>query len=47
MIYRDKDEYEGKEAGLPEDAIHELLDGDEDDEEKADVPEEEEEKEWE
>jgi hypothetical protein len=36
MIYRDKEEYEDKEAGLPEEAISELLDGDEDEEEKID-----------
>ncbi|KKW08149.1 MAG: hypothetical protein UY44_C0017G0007 [Candidatus Kaiserbacteria bacterium GW2011_GWA2_49_19] len=46
MIYRDRDEYEEKEAGVQEDAVSELLDADEDDEEKVEVPEEEEEK-WE
>lgn len=46
MIYIDKDEYEEKGSGLPDEAISELLDGDEDEEEKVDVPEEEEEK-WE
>ena len=48
MIYRDKDEYEEKEAGLPEEAVHELLDGDEDEDEKVDVPPEpEEDEKWE
>lgn len=43
MIYRDK---EDDDAAVPEEAVSELLDGDED-EEKVDVPEEETEKEWE
>jgi len=43
MIYRDK---EDDDAVLPAEAVSELLDGDEDEEEKVDVPEEEEEK-WE
>jgi len=47
MIYRDRDEYEEKEAGSPEEAVGELLDGDDDQEEKADIPEEEVEREWE
>jgi hypothetical protein len=47
MIYRDRDEYEEKETGLPEEAIGEMLDVEDEDEEKVDVPEEEAEKEWE
>jgi hypothetical protein len=46
MVYRDKDEYEEKEAGLHEEAVRELLEEDDDDGEKMDIPEEEE-KEWE
>jgi len=44
MIYRDK---EDDDAVLPEEAVSELLDGDEDENEKVDPPEEETEKEWE
>jgi hypothetical protein len=29
MVYRDKDEYEEKEAGLPEEAVRELLEEEE------------------
>jgi hypothetical protein len=38
MIYRDRDEYEEKEASVPEEAISELMDGDEDDLETPVVP---------
>ncbi|MDO8522264.1 MAG: hypothetical protein Q7S08_03185 [bacterium] len=46
MIYRDRENYEEREAVLPEEAVSELLDGDED-EEKVDVPEEEADDKWE
>ena len=45
MIYRDR---EDDDAVLPEEAVSELLDGDEDEDEKVDVlPEPEEDEKWE